>query len=92
MQSKSFRALPRRTLHALSKELTGSMMDDHPTESIQELIRSVLESVARECADAAGGHGESESHPPIGKCAVIFCGTGFIMPDVRQALGIVEPR
>lgn len=73
--------------------------------SFDELNKIFLEEIGCEMTDlgAAGGHGVestvrkvlalSASSPAYerGEAVVLICGTGYIMPDSRRVLGIVEP-
>ena len=81
-QSTSFKALPRTALCSLFQELTGEVMQQQPELGVADLISFVLAATVKESLSNCG----------VADGVLIVCGTGYIMPHVRLALGIVEPR
>jgi hypothetical protein len=63
----------------LFQEETGKELDDLGAASITETVKRVLLLAATKVS--------RDTSPPV----VIICGTGFILPEARQAIGIIEP-
>lgn len=81
-QSSNWRAASFEELNKVFMEEAGSAMTDLGSaggNSVEATIRKVL--------------GLSASSPAYAKgdAVVIVCGTGFIMPDARRVMGVVEP-
>jgi dihydrofolate synthase/folylpolyglutamate synthase len=76
-QSSNFRAVSQEELGRIFREELGHEYTHHiAAESVRDLVAKVI-------ALAAADGGDS---------VVVVCGTGYIMPDARAQLGIVEPR
>lgn len=76
-QSTNFRAVSKEELSRIYHEESGLAYNHHiAADSVRDLIAKVIHTAACES----------------GNSVVVICGTGFIMPDARAQLGIVEPR
>ncbi len=77
--SNSYRAVSTSQLRKLFQEETGKELDDLGASGITDTVKKVLLVAATQSSQ--------NKSPPV----VIICGTGFILPEARQAIGIVEP-
>jgi dihydrofolate synthase/folylpolyglutamate synthase len=77
--SNNYRAVSTAQLRKLFQEETGKELDDLGAASITETVKRVLLLAATKVS--------RDTSPPV----VIICGTGFILPEARQAIGIIEP-
>ena len=76
-QSNSWRSMSASELISLCSEEVGYQLVNTQVESDVRLsVRNVLKIAANSSI----------------KSVVVICGTGFIMPSVREEIGIVEPR
>ena len=93
-QSTNFRAISKEDLNSIFREETDeeildlesatswlpsapeSSVSDKPCSAIKETLRRLLALAASESSESV----------------VVVCGTGYIMPDAREMLGIIEPR
>lgn len=75
-QSSNFRALSTSELGAIFLEETGHEMTPLSSSNIKDRIVEILKLAANESANSV----------------VVICGTGYLMPDAREAIGISEPR
>lgn len=90
LQANSFRKLARSELQNLFLELTGEPMKQFQLPELDQCVFDLITSLLNEIASSAMASGVAEGD--VAPCTLIVCGTFFIMPDVRKALGIVEPR
>ena len=79
-KSNNWRAASTEELARLFVEESGQCMNDLYSSELGDCVSEVLEICASE-ASATGA-----------EAVVVVCGTGYIMPEVRSRLGIVEPR
>lgn len=91
-QSDNFRAISQQELSAIFRQETGADVTDLDAATaglplsetfmgrgkMNETLARVLALAAHESDDGTG--------------VVVICGTGYIMPDARAQIGIVEPR
>jgi dihydrofolate synthase / folylpolyglutamate synthase len=75
-QSDNFRAVSKSDLAAIFRQETGHDLVDIEAATTMEAIQLLLTMAASE-SDIS---------------TIVICGTGYIMPDARQACGIIEPR
>eukprot|EP01034_Spumella_vulgaris_P021644 gene21644-27684_t len=86
IQSANFRAVSRDDLNALFREETdGEEMTPLKGDNIQEALQSVFDLAAQDALTPGDQGGRRDS-------VVIVCGTGYVMPEARAFLGVVEPR
>lgn len=83
VQAKYFRAMSSVDLYSILAEESGSTIIV-PTDSSGDDISQVLHSAKTLCQE------EMQAKGLLG--VVIVCGSGYIMPDARAFLGIIEPR
>ena len=76
--SSSYRAVSTLQLKKLFQEETGKELDDFGATGITDTVKRVLL--------VAAAQSSQNKSPPV----VIICGTGFILPEARQAIGIIE--
>jgi hypothetical protein len=93
LQSTSFRAISRSELQRIFQDLTGVQFEPlaHACELfINAFVSHMLSCpvAVRDLVDKVLKLTASEDKDPV----VIVCGTAFMMPDVRNQLGILEPR
>ena len=75
-QSSNFRAASQEELGRIFREELGHEYTHHiAADSVRDLVAKVIARAAAEGGDSV----------------VVVCGTGYIMPDARAQLGIVEP-
>jgi len=89
-QSGNFRAVSKDDLASIFREETGEELLDLETATswlelppLESGASAVQQTLSRLLALAA-----SEADDSV----VVVCGTGYVMPDARERLGIIEPR
>ena len=88
-QTSNFRALSKDDLASIFRQETGEDMLDLEAatawwpQDVAAAPNSVQQTLSRLLALAA-----SEADDSV----VVICGTGYIMPDARERLGVIEPR
>jgi len=75
-QSSNFRALSTAELGAIFQEETGYEMLPLASSNIKDNVIEILQLAASESTNSV----------------VVICGSGYLMPDAREAIGVIEPR
>eukprot|EP00428_Durinskia_dybowskii_P079355 CAMPEP_0170450310 /NCGR_PEP_ID=MMETSP0117_2-20130122/51703_1 /TAXON_ID=400756 /ORGANISM="Durinskia baltica, Strain CSIRO CS-38" /LENGTH=547 /DNA_ID=CAMNT_0010711597 /DNA_START=123 /DNA_END=1763 /DNA_ORIENTATION=+ len=88
VQSKNFRAISREDLSAMFREEMGCEMTQLSSTGIQDTLKEVSELLITDKKSLAKEQGGDCVNRPV----LIVCGTGYIMPEARAFLGIIEPR
>lgn len=90
VQSENFRALSKIALADIFRQETGEEIPDLEglTPFYAPLYSEGQWSGVRECVGRLLALAASEAADSV----LVVCGTGYVMPDARAEIGIVEPR